>query len=743
MHFPKLLVVLLAWAMPLCGQYKLCFPSTTWFGSSSGPNLASLKVDDPGWFGSFRYVFGDGTGSQYAVVQGIRDSSNNLYLSFEAEGLTSLSSTTVVELAFDFRKMPSDTGPLWKIVLRPVHNPPSNPPSNSASALVADSGVRELYSGMTNGAGVATWTQQLPTPTWLQAPNNPVGYWGTSGNYNWFLETEIPSANLPVPTTQTFGLYVNIFRVVGTQYQESWWPPTATNYEPGCAPGTVVGGCTPGTQTPEPGVLMTAYNWGRSTIDPAESCKGVSVGSQVNDIFTNNTPNSVICAHPGPSASCTATPNIFTAKVTNNTVNGSGAAQPAPNVRATFSIANFGLNGPWDSSQWTKISPLTSNPTAATTLPTNSTTPLATGSWTVPNPNDYDPTVAGSHPHQCIMATLDSTSGNVDFINNAAFQNMDIVHASRFERTAEINAKGYPPRPDNADGTHNTDQLFDIHIITSQEILHPGQTNIAYTQQGTPGGQGAGMKRDQIISQLTWRAQGCRHTGRYMTVDHRKIEVCDPLTGFGYIVRHVGKSEVKRWKVRFSGAGLVAVPGQENTYQIHVPQEGVATVTTFAEPEEGGGSGPGGPGRFALFLDAGGNFPHGTFGQAFDHGFSLNAGLEYILASHFSVEGIFGYHRFPGTITPDLNIYQFSGNGKVYLTTGTFQPFVNGGVGGYRFSIGSGSSSTYFGGNVGGGVLYNLTSRFGLQGSYNFHVVNTPVEATKFSTAQGGIRFVF
>jgi len=77
------------------------------------------------------------------------------------------------------------------------------------------------------------------------------------------------------------------------------------------------------------------------------------------------------------------------------------------------------------------------------------------------------------------------------------------------------------------------------------------------------------------------------------------------------------------------------------------------------------------------------------------------------------------------------------------LTTGTFQPFVNGGVGGYRFSIGSGSSSTYFGGNVGGGVLYNVTSRFGLQGSYNFHVVNTPVEATKFSTAQGGIRVVF
>jgi hypothetical protein len=31
----------------------------------------------------------------------------------------------------------------------------------------------------------------------------------------------------------------------------------------------------------------------------------------------------------------------------------------------------------------------------------------------------------------------------------------------------------------------------------------------------------------------------------------------------------------------------------------------------------------------------------------------------------------------------------------------------------------------------------------GLQASYNFHLVNTPGVATKFSTVQGGIRFAF
>jgi len=148
---------------------------------------------------------------------------------------------------------------------------------------------------------------------------------------------------------------------------------------------------------------------------------------------------------------------------------------------------------------------------------------------------------------------------------------------------------------------------------------------------------------------------------------------------------------------------------------------------------------PGAPGKLAAFLDLGVGVPHGTFGSAFNTGFSLNAGLEYVASNHFSVEGIFGYHRFPAKIAGDLNVYQFSVNAKTYLATGSVRPFVNGGIGGYKFSPGP----TNFGGNFGGGLLYVLTPHWGLQGSYNFHAVNTPVAATKFSTLQGGIRFVF
>ena len=175
-----------------------------------------------------------------------------------------------------------------------------------------------------------------------------------------------------------------------------------------------------------------------------------------------------------------------------------------------------------------------------------------------------------------------------------------------------------------------------------------------------------------------------------------------------------------------------------------VPQDGTATVTLHFKPVES---------KWAGFLDLGANIPHGTLGN----GFSLNAGLEYMVNSYVSAEGIFGYHHFPAKgvsqlpaglpLNPltDQNIYQLSGNVKFYLgpphsiSSITFQPFANTGPGVYKFSPGPWK----FGGNLGVGGLFQLTSRFGLQASYNFHAVNTSGTLTKFSTLQGGIRFLF
>jgi len=158
-------------------------------------------------------------------------------------------------------------------------------------------------------------------------------------------------------------------------------------------------------------------------------------------------------------------------------------------------------------------------------------------------------------------------------------------------------------------------------------------------------------------------------------------------------------------------------------------------------------TGPGGTGGTALsdwavFADFGAAFPHGTSSTFFNAGFSFNGGVEYMINPHFSAVGTFGFHRF-NSIFPSVstNVYQLSTNAKAYLVPppNKFRPFVNGGVGAYVFS----SATTRFGGNVGAGVLYEVTPKFGVQGSYNFHIVNTSGSTFRFSTVQGGVRFRF
>lgn len=144
--------------------------------------------------------------------------------------------------------------------------------------------------------------------------------------------------------------------------------------------------------------------------------------------------------------------------------------------------------------------------------------------------------------------------------------------------------------------------------------------------------------------------------------------------------------------------------------------------------------------NFAVFVEAGVAVPHGDISTFLDPGFSFNAGLEYMITSQFSAVGMFGYQRFPTFFGDSTNLYQLSGNAKFYLVdeSSNVRPFVNGGVGAYVTD----SAQTHFGGNVGGGILYEVTPKFGIQGSYNFHAFSVG-DVVRFSTIQGGVRFRF
>jgi opacity protein-like surface antigen len=148
--------------------------------------------------------------------------------------------------------------------------------------------------------------------------------------------------------------------------------------------------------------------------------------------------------------------------------------------------------------------------------------------------------------------------------------------------------------------------------------------------------------------------------------------------------------------------------------------------------------------HWGLSLHAGGSFPHGNFGNLFSAGPNFGVDLEYRLNSTFSLEGIYTFHHFPGkTIGPvsigDVNLHQFSFNGKVYGSSAPVRPFFNFGGGAYKFDPGS----TRGGLNAGGGLQFDVTHNVALDVMYNFHNVFTSGSNTQFSTLQGGVRFRF
>ena len=165
--------------------------------------------------------------------------------------------------------------------------------------------------------------------------------------------------------------------------------------------------------------------------------------------------------------------------------------------------------------------------------------------------------------------------------------------------------------------------------------------------------------------------------------------------------------------------------------------------TKAPSPGQGTPSGKGSFKRWGLSLHSGISIPHGNFDTFFNPGPNLGIDLEYRITSTFSLEGIYGFHHFRGATigavtVGNLNMHQFSFNGKVYVGSSPVRPFFNFGGGVYHFD-----PSTHGGLNVGAGVQFDVTPTFAVEGVYNFHNVFTSGSNTKFSTLQAGVRFRF
>jgi hypothetical protein len=554
-------------------QYRLCIPSTTWFGTPT-PTLDGTITSSTEWRGAFQAELGPPAAPD-VVLRGMRDA-NNLYLFVQANNLDHLSASnpnpyTANLLVLTFQDVGS--GNYEQIQILPVVANPTVPSTNISSGTIT------YWTGTGSPISWSIFNPPGPIhhPTWIGSSNVRASY-STDGvgtfPFHWALEMALPIkppaiAGLTMPNSGFFQLYVDVFRVVSGKFQQASWPPNQT--ETGCPSGSDPLGCNPNEQTPPPST------WGASTIDANQACSLVNI-DRISVSNVTNADGILIDV---------LSPNTFKAQVTNSVPPAStGLPDTAKQVSATFSIWNYGIPS---LPQWQTV-PTSNNPTPAADLPAGPTT-LSPNAWTVPaaDRDKYDPNFLGfppPHPHQCIRVQLTSNDRNTSFTNNPAFQNMDFVHASSFEGAAEVSAKGYPERPDNS-GTagKNYDQLFDLNVMTREEVLKPGQVGTV-GRAIVPPASNLGKGRESIASQLTMIVAGCRHTGYYMTINNQTLELCDPVGAFGYVVRHEGARAVKNWSTELIGEGLKQT--QKNVYQLRIAKDGVATVTTRVEPKEGG-----------------------------------------------------------------------------------------------------------------------------------------------------------
>jgi hypothetical protein len=169
-------------------------------------------------------------------------------------------------------------------------------------------------------------------------------------------------------------------------------------------------------------------------------------------------------------------------------------------------------------------------------------------------------------------------------------------------------------------------------------------------------------------------------------------------------------------------------------------------------------------GRSEGAIGGGVSIPLGDFDDLADLGFTIaprfghyvhpriSVGVEYAYYNNGASEELIAFLEQLSGLNIDANfsIHQFTGYGKVLLTTQPVTPYIRAQLGMYRFGasvdvgLGSGSDSVNeFGLGGGGGVQFRGQGSVGGFVDAIFHVIFTEDNSTEFLGIQGGILFYF
>ncbi|MBJ6764110.1 hypothetical protein JGU66_25330 [Myxococcaceae bacterium JPH2] len=476
-------VTLLASSAARADDNAMCIRDASGVPFSPGPpTVDGVVPTDKGWTGAFRYEASNGTDKPHAVLQAVRNA-GSAFLSVEVNNDPHFDAEDAVVLAFDLGAGPKR---YRRLIIYPLVEDGNGVEANQRPAQL------DYFESDTATGGVVDWGTVMHKVNAELDPSAPGAFWldakvstavaGVNDN-SWFVEMRLPTANLNLAGATNPRVYVNVMRVNNLDasvLSERW--PTGTP-----PPLGFLDTSTPNTST-----------WGALSLGGGGTCTGLSIKS--SDIRTNNSSPTLIM-NPGVAGQ-----NVFQAVVTNS------GSTDASGVRATFRIANFGLQ---TDQSWKPV-PVANNPSppSGVIAKNGGTQTLQIPSWILNAQEQADYT---GHAHQCILVDLTSGGTPVTFINSSAYRNMDFGTASVFERTAQLSTRGLPTDP----GKKVTRLRLDT--VKGMKVLN------------TDGEKGDAAKR---VARMTWLFHGYRETGQTVTIRGTSYRLLDSMGSFGYVVDH-------------------------------------------------------------------------------------------------------------------------------------------------------------------------------------------------------------
>jgi hypothetical protein len=325
--------------------------------------------------------------------------------------------------------------------------------------------------------------------------------------------------------------------------------------------------------------VSSISGWGQANSD-ATTCAGIAV----TDMSIGLTPVTTVGTMKIPATTisygATNPANTFVA-----ILSGSGGATvpPAGTVKARFQMANWG-SVPGVGGTWNDILPAPFFSLPNGTAPDgNDTISWSCGGTSGNACPAFNP--ATQTADQCLLVELSKASSQPEiFVQDSARRNMDFVHASMFERSAQISVAGLTPL---AGGGGARDVYIYVKTVNLSESGNappvpppslPSQSIATNAERQGPPTTTRTTYEQLALLLPTYEVHVYHDTGKTRPFGSGQVKVLEPQIPFGYLVQHQGS--VDGWMTSLSGVGVTLEQIAPNFYHVKVPDNGFVTVHT-------------------------------------------------------------------------------------------------------------------------------------------------------------------